>query len=144
MFGSEKSPGVAPKERPVSFPLRLVANLSREHKGENMAEFPYMRLWTDAFIGDTGHLSAAETGAYIMLLMCAWRTPGCCLPDDDKRLARLIRTYPVRITEPILLKLKLKKIRKRYLKVSPKKMKRRHQKNRVRGCQKSGGLKTRN
>lgn len=59
-----------------------------------MAEFPYMRLWTDAFIGDTGHLSAAETGAYIMLLMCAWRTPGCCLPDDDKRLARMARCTP--------------------------------------------------
>jgi uncharacterized protein YdaU (DUF1376 family) len=56
-----------------------------------MAEYPYMKLWTNDFIGDTGHLSTAETGAYIMLLMCAWRTSDCSLPDDDKKLARMAR-----------------------------------------------------
>lgn len=56
-----------------------------------MSELPILPLYTDAFIADTGHLSAAQTGAYMMLLMVAWRTPQCCLPDDDARLARWAR-----------------------------------------------------
>ncbi|WP_198019042.1 YdaU family protein [Azorhizobium doebereinerae] len=48
-------------------------------------------LFTDAFIADTGHLTAQETGAYVLLLMVAWRTDGCCLPDDDVSLARWAR-----------------------------------------------------
>lgn len=56
-----------------------------------MAEFPALPLWTDAFIADTVHLSAEETGAYMMLLMCAWRSPDCGLPDDDTALQRFSR-----------------------------------------------------
>lgn len=54
-----------------------------------MADFPAMPLWTDAYLADTRHLSQAEHGAYLLLLMEAWRRPRCCLPDDDKLLARL-------------------------------------------------------
>ena len=56
-----------------------------------MSAFPSLPLFTDAFIADTGHLSAQETGAYLMLLMVAWRTPDCRLPDDDDKLARWAR-----------------------------------------------------
>lgn len=56
-----------------------------------MAEFPALPLFTDAFIADTGHLDATETGAYIALLIAAWRSPDCSLPDDDARLARMAR-----------------------------------------------------
>lgn len=56
-----------------------------------MSAFPSLPLFTDAFIADTGHLNATETGAYLMLLMVAWRTPECRLPDDDQRLARWAR-----------------------------------------------------
>lgn len=56
-----------------------------------MSAFPSLPLFTDAFIADTGHLSATETGAYIMLLMVAWRSPDCRLPDDDLKLARWAR-----------------------------------------------------
>lgn len=56
-----------------------------------MSKFPHLPLFTDAFIADTGHLSAQETGAYLMLLMVAWRSPGCRLPDDDAKLARWAR-----------------------------------------------------
>jgi len=56
-----------------------------------MSKLPVLPLYTDAFIADTGHLSAEETGAYIMLLMVAWRTEGCSLPDDDRDLARYAR-----------------------------------------------------
>lgn len=56
-----------------------------------MADFPALPLFTDAFLADTGHLDATETGAYLSLLMAAWRSPGCCLPDDPIRLARMAR-----------------------------------------------------
>lgn len=56
-----------------------------------MAQFPALPLWSDAFIADTTHLSAEETGGYIMLLMCAWRRPDCDLPDDDVLLQRWSR-----------------------------------------------------
>lgn len=56
-----------------------------------MAEYPALPLFTDAFISDTIHLNAAQTGAYLMLLMCAWRTNDCALFDDDDFLARSAR-----------------------------------------------------
>jgi len=56
-----------------------------------MAEFPALPIFTDAFIADTLHLNAAQTGAYFMLLMVAWRTKECALPDDDNRLAAFAR-----------------------------------------------------
>jgi uncharacterized protein YdaU (DUF1376 family) len=59
-----------------------------------MSEFPSLPLFTDAFIADTGHLGAIETGAYLMLLMVAWRSPDCRLPDDDGKLARWARVDP--------------------------------------------------
>jgi uncharacterized protein YdaU (DUF1376 family) len=56
-----------------------------------MAEFPSLPLFTDAFIADTGHLTAEQTGAYLLLLMMAWRSPKCRLPDNDAKLARWAR-----------------------------------------------------
>jgi len=56
-----------------------------------MSSFPSLPLFTDAFLADTGHLSAQETGAYALLLMMAWRHPECHLPDDDAKLARWAR-----------------------------------------------------
>ena len=56
-----------------------------------MAQFPALPLWTDAYLADTGHLSGVESGAYLHLLIAAWRTPTCSLPDDDVRLARWAR-----------------------------------------------------
>lgn len=53
-----------------------------------MAEFPYMPFWTDAYLADTRHLSTLEHGAYLLLLITAWRSKEKCLPDDDKLLAR--------------------------------------------------------
>lgn len=56
-----------------------------------MSRFPSLPLFTDAFIADTQHLDARETGAYLLLLMMAWRSPECRIPDDDKLLARWAR-----------------------------------------------------
>lgn len=56
-----------------------------------MSEYPHLPLFTDAFIADTMHLNAEETGAYLMLLMVAWRSPDCGVPDDDVKLAHYAR-----------------------------------------------------
>lgn len=55
-----------------------------------MGAFPSLPLFTDAYIADTAHLTCEEHGAYLRLLMFAWRSPGCRLPDDDARLARML------------------------------------------------------
>ncbi len=59
-----------------------------------MAEFPALPLWTDAYLADTRHLSTLEHGAYLLLLMEAWRRPSCALPDNDVLLARLAGLSP--------------------------------------------------
>ena len=56
-----------------------------------MAEYPILQFSSDAFIADTTHLDATATGAYMMLLLCAWRSPNCSLPNDEKKLARMAR-----------------------------------------------------
>jgi uncharacterized protein YdaU (DUF1376 family) len=54
------------------------------------ATAPSIPLFGDAYLADTRHLSLEEHGAYLQLMMIAWRTEGCCLPDDDSRLARML------------------------------------------------------
>ena len=56
-----------------------------------MAEAPIWPVATDAFIADTTHLDAEQTGAYMMLLMSLWRSPDAKLPLDDKKLCRMAR-----------------------------------------------------
>ena len=56
-----------------------------------MAKFPMLPLYTDAFIADTQHLSTEEVGAYMLMLMAAWRSPNCTLPNDDAYLAAITR-----------------------------------------------------
>lgn len=61
-----------------------------------MAQFPALPIWTDALLGDTTHLTQAEFGAYLLMLIVAWRSPGCCLPNDEKYLARITRSHLAR------------------------------------------------
>lgn len=56
-----------------------------------MAEFPAFPLFTDAYLGDTTHLTTIEHGAYLLLLMTAWRSKEGTLPDDDKMLSRFTK-----------------------------------------------------
>lgn len=53
-----------------------------------MAEYPYLPFWTGDYLADTRHLSQAEHGAYLLLIITCWQTNDCSLPDDDKMLAR--------------------------------------------------------
>ena len=56
-----------------------------------MAEYPALPLWTDAYLGDTNHLTTIEHGAYLLLLIVMWRTREKRLPNDDAKLARYAR-----------------------------------------------------
>lgn len=56
-----------------------------------MPKFPALPLFVDAYWVDAGHLSDAEHGRYLMMLMQMWIAPYCRLPNDDKWLARKFR-----------------------------------------------------
>lgn len=53
-------------------------------------------IFGDAYLADTHHLTLEEHGAYFKLLLLAWRSPGCSLPDDDQRLARMLAIGPAK------------------------------------------------
>ena len=48
---------------------------------------PRMSLHIGDYLKDTGHLDAAQHGAYLLLIMHYWTTGG--LPDDDAQLSRI-------------------------------------------------------
>lgn len=50
----------------------------------------YMPLFCGDYLADTGHLTAAEHGAYLLLIMHYW-TSGKPLPDSDAMLSRIAR-----------------------------------------------------
>lgn len=52
-----------------------------------MTAKPWMPLYIAEYLADTRHLSAAEHGAYMLLIMHYWQTGA--LPNDDRQLARI-------------------------------------------------------
>ena len=70
-----------------------------------MSALPTMPVGVDRHIADTAHMTNEEAGAYFRLQIFAWRSPGCCLPDDDSRFARMLGTTLKRwaVLKPIVL-----------------------------------------
>ena len=54
-----------------------------------MSARPWMPLYTGDYKRDTGHLTLAQHGAYLLLIMHYWDMGG--LPENDEEMARILR-----------------------------------------------------
>ena len=63
---------------------------------------PWFPLYVADYLADTAHLRAAQSGAYLHLIMHYWQHGG--LPDSDAQLAAIARMTPLewRKTKPII------------------------------------------
>ena len=50
---------------------------------------PWMPLYVGDYLGDTGHLTTAQHGAYLLLMMHYWRKGE--LPDGDRQLSKITK-----------------------------------------------------
>ncbi|MFL5900983.1 MAG: YdaU family protein [Solirubrobacterales bacterium] len=58
-----------------------------------MASFPYMPFYWGDYFRDTHQMTTLEHGAYLLLIGSYWSLGGP-LPDNDKKLAKLVKLSP--------------------------------------------------
>lgn len=56
-----------------------------------MADFPALPLFTDAYMRDCWHLSDAEHGRYLLVLILIWQSPNCRIPNEPAWIAHKLR-----------------------------------------------------
>lgn len=61
-----------------------------------MSQLPTMPVGVDRYLADTAHLTLEQQAVHFRLQIYAWRSPGCCLSDDDAKLARMLGITPKR------------------------------------------------
>lgn len=59
--------------------------------GDGMKKPSHIPVFPDAYLRDTTHLSCEEHGAYFLLMMAAWGADDCTIPNDERRLAALVK-----------------------------------------------------
>ena len=67
-----------------------------------MAEYPSLPLFTDAYLADTTHLTDAEHGIYVLLLIHLWRSPDCRIPNDKQWIARKLRKTVEEVADEVM------------------------------------------
>ena len=70
-----------------------------------MADLRWMKFWVRDYMGDTGHLSLAEHGAYQILLCLAWDSHICSIPSDRAWIKRRLRVDDEefeRVVQPVI------------------------------------------
>lgn len=59
-----------------------------QKNGAESPNIPWFKTYTTTYKAETSHLSFAEKGVYMALLVLAWETPGCSFPIDAKWIKR--------------------------------------------------------
>lgn len=59
-----------------------------------MSKFPVLDLWVKDWIQDTKHLRPLERGIYMDMLLLAWMSANCRLPNDPKKIAERLSYKP--------------------------------------------------
>ena len=70
-----------------------------------MADLRWMKFWVRDYMGDTGHLSLAERGAYQILMCLAWDSHTCSIPDDREWIKRRLHVDDEefdRVVQPVI------------------------------------------
>jgi uncharacterized protein YdaU (DUF1376 family) len=56
--------------------------------------WPFMQIPIGEYFAQTMTLTRDQHGAMFLLMLAAWNTPGCTLPNDEKLLARITQCSP--------------------------------------------------